>query len=53
MRNIMDKIKFQKKQTYKLFGIKIFQIETQFEECDLENIPVTDEAIKLPIKFNS
>jgi len=49
----MDKIKFQKKQIYKLFGIKIFEIDTQFEECDLDNIPVTDEALTLPIKFNS
>lgn len=38
---------------YKLFGIKIFEVETQFEECGLDDIPVTDEALKLPIKFNS
>jgi len=49
----MDKIRFQKKQIYKLFGIKIFEIDTQFEECDLDGIPVTDESLTLPIKFNS
>lgn len=49
----MDKVKLQKKMIYKLFGIKIFEVETQFEECDLDDIPVTDEALKLPIKFNS
>ena len=38
---------------YRLFGVKVFEVETQFEECDLDNIPLADEALKLPIKFNS
>ena len=47
----MDKIKFQEKKSYKLFGKKIFEVDTQFERCDLENVRVFDPFIYLPVRF--
>jgi len=47
----VDKIKFQEKKSYKLFGKKIFEVDTQFERCDLENVRVFDPVLLFPVDF--
>ena len=47
----MDKIKFEEKKEFRLFGKKVFEIKTQFERCDLEDLEVVDPVIELPLNF--
>lgn len=49
----MDKIKFYEKKEFRLFGKKVFEIETQFERCDLQDLNVIDPVIELPLKFEN
>ena len=47
----MDKVKLIEKKEFKLFGKKIFEVETQFERCDLENLNPLDPVVELPVLF--
>ncbi len=49
----MDKVKFQEKKEFKLFGKKVFEIETNFEQCNIENLEVIDPVIELPLRFEA
>lgn len=49
----MDKTRYFKRDEYKLFGFKIFEKETQYEDCFLEDLDAEDKTVELPLRFEN
>jgi len=47
----MDEVRLHEKKIFKLFGKKIFELETQLDRCDLYDLKPIDPLLKLFLGF--